>query len=219
MSEIEFRASNTSDERLIDSSSEGKPSKTRVDERNLEQALDKTTAVPSRLTVNLKTLVKKIETRAQAKHLRIRIIAITTFILTHLALGLLVSLNMLTLDTLSAGLREATSPLIVLSVTLIVFPFVSVSGVESIVSRAQSLGIKVNQKLVEDYVDGCFIVFLLSVAELISLVLYVFTDSVIIVYITIPLLITLVFITIILLSGLWEIAKMMIKIIPEFSQT
>lgn len=153
------------------------------------------------------------------RHLRIWFITLIVLILTQLVLWLLVSSNILSLDTLTAGLREAAPPLVALSVSLIVFPFISVPAVESIVSRAQSLGVKVNQKLVEDYIDGCFIVFLLSVVELLLLVFYAFTDLPVIVFTTIPVLVSLIFVTIILVSGLWQITRLMMKLISEFSQT
>lgn len=92
-------------------------------------------------------------------------------------------------------------------------------AVESIVSRAQNLGVKVNQKLVEDYIDGCFMVFLLSVVELLLLVFYAFTGLSVIVFATMPVLISLIFVTVILISGLWQITRLMVRLISELSQT
>jgi hypothetical protein len=62
--------------------------------------------------------------------------------------------------------------LVALSVSLIIFPFISLPAIESIVSRTRELGIAVNPELVGDYASGCFIVLLLSLLETMVVILY-----------------------------------------------
>lgn len=146
------------------------------------------------------------------KYLKIWVVALITLVLTLSVLLLLVSSNILTLDTLVKGLREATSPLIALSVSLIVFPIISVSTVEDVVSKARSSGIEVNQRLVKDYIDGCFMIFILSMVNLLLLVFYAFTGLWVIVFTTVSVLVSLIFVMIILMSGLWQITRLIIEL-------
>ncbi|MEM1866044.1 MAG: hypothetical protein QXD57_07440 [Ignisphaera sp.] len=143
------------------------------------------------------------------RYFRTWVITLVLFTLTLATLRLMVVFDIVSHDMLSAGIREAMQPLIVLSVSLLVFPFISVSAVESVVLRAQSLGLKVSKSLLKDYVDGCFTVFFLSAVELLLLVLYAFTRYGAIVFVALAVLASLVFNTVNLMLGLWQITRLM----------
>ncbi|MEM1832530.1 MAG: hypothetical protein QXJ97_13495, partial [Desulfurococcaceae archaeon] len=153
-----------------------------------------------------------------AKYLKMWVNAVALLVLSLGILWLASALNTLLRDILIMRLHGAMQPLIALSVSLLVFPFVSVPAVESIVSRARSHGLRVSSELVKDYVDGCFTVFLLSVTELLLLVLYAFTHSELVAFATVAVLISLTFSTVILMSGLWHITRLMIDVTSEVSQ-
>lgn len=153
-----------------------------------------------------------------ARYFKTWVTALVLFALTLATLRLMVAFDIVSHDVLSAGIREAMQPLIALSVSLLVFPFISVPAVESVVSRAQSRGLRVSEGLVKDYVDGCFTVFLLSAVELLLLVLYAFTRYGAIVFVALAALASLVFNMVILMLGLWQIARLMMELASEVSR-
>lgn len=146
------------------------------------------------------------------KYLKTWVFGVVVLVLALATLYVATTLNPLALNALATGLREAAQPLAALSVSLTLFPFISVSAVESTVSRARSLKIPVNEALVRDYVDGCFLVSLLSILELLLLVLYAFTFSSLIVFIAISVLASLVASVTILMLGLWQITRLLVKL-------
>jgi len=106
--------------------------------------------------------------------------------------------------------REALATVVALSVSLIVFPFVSVPAVESIVERAERLGIRVNPRLVKDYVDGCFTMFLLATTEIIlAITIQLTEDTHLITLAAFALLLTLTIEFFTVVSSLWKATRLL----------
>lgn len=70
-----------------------------------------------------------------------------------------------------------------LSTSLIVFPFVSFPAVERVISSAEEVGINVSPELVKDYASGCLTVFIISLLEVTSVILYSITHQQLFLYI------------------------------------
>ncbi len=109
--------------------------------------------------------------------------------------------------------QEVSQPLIGLSVSLIIFPIITVPLVGDIVSRVKNLGIKVNKNLVKDYVNGCFTIFAIAVMELLIILIKPFINYDIIIYLIISFLLSLVIILVILMLSLWKIVKLLYEVI------
>jgi len=106
--------------------------------------------------------------------------------------------------------REMLSTVIALSVSLIIFPFISVPAVESIVERAERLNIKVNPRLVKDYVDGCFMVFLLSTIEMALIIAIQLVEGApLITLASFALLLTLIIILFTIVYSLWVVTRLL----------
>jgi len=131
-------------------------------------------------------------------------------------------INALELHKLRVGFEVALPSIMALSVSLVVFPFVSVPAVESITARAEKAGIKVNPKLLKDYIDGCFTIFLLSTAEIILIIVYQIIGEIAgnIVVFALPmktlilcgllsLLCTLIVILVLVILALWEATSLL----------
>ncbi len=114
---------------------------------------------------------------------------------------------------LLAGFREAFQPIIALSVSLVIFPFITVPAVESIVSRAKKLNLYVNPSLVKDYVDACFTVFIMALSEIVLLIVYSFTHKTLIAYTALATLTTMILVLFTLMAALWQVTALFYKII------
>jgi len=139
-------------------------------------------------------------------------------------------INATELRKLLVGFEAALPSIIALSVSLVVFPFVSADAVESITARAEKAGIKVNPKLLKDYIDGCFTIFLLSTAEIILIIVYRIIGEVaenIVVFIfpmktlilsgLLSILCTLIVILILVISALWEATSLLLDLMARAS--
>ena len=102
--------------------------------------------------------------------------------------------------------------LIGLSISLILFPFISVPVVHSVVTRAWELGIEPSKELVKDYVDACFTVFVLSTVEMICVIMYSLSHWITLVYIMLPVLVAMIMVLLILSFGLWKVAALLYTI-------
>ena len=102
--------------------------------------------------------------------------------------------------------------LIGLSISLILFPFISVPVVHSVVTRAWELGIKPSKELIKDYVDACFTVFVLSTVEMICVIVYSLSHWITWVYIMLPVLVAMITVLLILSFGLWKVAALLYTI-------
>ena len=109
--------------------------------------------------------------------------------------------------------QEVSQPLVGLSVSLIIFPIITVPLVGDMVLKTRSLGIKVNKNLVKDYVNGCFTVFTVSVVELIIVLLKPFINYCIIDYLLISFLSALIVILVVLMLSLWKIVRLIYEVI------
>jgi len=100
--------------------------------------------------------------------------------------------------------REASATVTALSVSLIIFPFISVPAVVSIVERAEKLNIRVNPSLMKEYVDGCFIVLLLSTVELVLTIAIQLTEgNSLLTLVAFALLLTLISVFLLVIYRLW----------------
>ena len=102
--------------------------------------------------------------------------------------------------------------LIGLSISLILFPFISVPVVHSVVTRAWELGIEPSKELVKDYVDACFTVFVLSTMEMICVITYSLSHWIELVYLMFPVLVAMITVLLILSFGLWKVAVLLYTI-------
>jgi len=99
---------------------------------------------------------------------------------------------------------------VALSVSLIIFPFISIPAVESIVERAEKLNIKVESGLVRDYVDGCFTAFLLSAIEMVLIIAIQLVEGVTLITLaTFALLLTLIIVFFIVVYSLWVVTRLL----------
>jgi len=109
--------------------------------------------------------------------------------------------------------REALTTVTALSVSLIIFPFISVPVIASIVERAEKLSIKVNPSLVKDYVDGCFTIFSLSTAEIILIIAIQLAEgNSLLTLVAFALLLTLIFVFFFVVYGLWVATRLLQEI-------
>jgi len=105
---------------------------------------------------------------------------------------------------------EALSFIVALSISLVIFPFISISAIENIVERAEKLNVRVNPKLVKDYVDGCFMVFLLSTVEIVLMIAIQLIESIPIITLTaFTLLLTLIIVLFTIVYSLWKAARLL----------
>ena len=116
-------------------------------------------------------------------------------------------------NAIDGHFQEVSQPLVGLSVSLIIFPIITVPLVGDIVLKTRSLGIKVNKNLVKDYVNGCFTVFTVSVVELIMVLLKPFINYCIIDYLLISFLSALIVILVVLMLSLWKIVRLLYEVI------
>jgi len=106
--------------------------------------------------------------------------------------------------------REMLSTVVALSVSLIIFPFISVPAVESTVERAEKLNIKVNPKLIKDYVDGCFTIFLLSTVEMVLIIAIQLVEGIpLITLAAFALLLTLIIVLFTVVYSLWKVTRLL----------
>jgi len=104
--------------------------------------------------------------------------------------------------------REALPFVAALSISLIIFPFISISAIENIVERAEKLGIKVDPMLLKDYVDGCFTIFLLASIEMVLIILIQLIEGVPLLNLTtLALLLTLIIVFFIFVYSLWKATR------------
>ena len=141
--------------------------------------------------------------------LSLRRLAVITFLLSFAILYALVKINVVSYSLLHNQLEKALQPIVALSVSLIIFPFITIPSVESIVSRAERAGIKVSKKLVEDYIHGCYTVFSLSLIEIISIIFFIFFSTWIIIYLILSFFITKMVVLLILVYSLWQVSVLL----------
>jgi len=141
--------------------------------------------------------------------LTLRRFAAMVFALVFVALYVMVSVGVVPVNVLRDRFEAALQPIIALSVSLVIFPFMSVPAVESIVSRAERVGKKASTKFIEDYVHGCYTVFLLAVAEMVLVIVYSFLKGVLLLLLAVPTLTTLIIVLLILVYSLWRITLLL----------
>jgi len=107
--------------------------------------------------------------------------------------------------------REATATVIALSISLTIFPFVSVPAVESIVEHTEKLHIKVSPNLVKDYVDGCFTVSILATIEVVLIIAIQLIEEIkfLLILIALALLLTLIIDFFIIVYSLWVVSRLL----------
>ena len=111
--------------------------------------------------------------------------------------------------------ESALPSIIALSVSLIIFPFVSVSAVESIVARAEKTGVRMNPNLVKDYLDGCYTIFLLSAIEMILVITYSLSKTVLLLILALSLLPSLVIVLILIVVALWNVTLLLQNVVSS----
>jgi len=102
---------------------------------------------------------------------------------------------------------------------IVVFSFLSaissvfiVSLFAELVSRIRELNIRVSKSLVEDYINGCFTIFSLSIVELVLVFLATSFETItILYYLVLPLLISILSVLVVLMLSLWRITKLLYK--------
>ena len=143
--------------------------------------------------------------RSITRLLTLRKFAAVMFILFFVAVYIMVGIGIVSVNVLRIRFEAALQPIIALSVSLVIFPFISIPAVESIVSRAERAGIKASSKLIEDYIHGCYTVFLLAVTEIVLVTAYSFLKEVLLLLLlAVPTLITLIIVLLILVYSLWR---------------
>ncbi len=135
------------------------------------------------------------------------------FILFFVIVGIIARVNIASIDVLRARFEVALQPIIAFSVSLVIFPFISVPAVESIISRAERAGIKVSSKLVEDYIHGCYTVFLLAISEIVLIITYSFLERSLLILLAVPILITLIILTLVLVYSLWKVTLLLQRVL------
>ena len=118
-------------------------------------------------------------------------------------------------ETLAKNFENASQALIGLSISLILFPFITVPVVHNVIVRARELGIKINKNLIKDYINACFIVFILATVEIVSIIVYSLTNLMLWFYVIFPILIVMLIMLVLLTLGLWQIVKILYEIIKE----
>jgi len=151
------------------------------------------------------------------KRLTARRIAILLFLIIFTALLAVSGVNFYAVYDILFRFREALSSVIALSIPLIIFPFVSVPAVESIVERAEKLRIKVSPNLVKDYVDGCFTVSILATAEVVLIIAIQLIEEIkfLLALIALSLLLTLIIDFFIIIYSLWVVSKLLHRVISS----
>ena len=119
------------------------------------------------------------------------------------------------IDFLLKNFESALQALLGLSISLILFPFITVPIVHNVVTRARELGIKINKNLIKDYINACFIVFILATMEIVSIIIYSLASSPLWFYIIFPVLVTMLIMLVLLTLGLWQVVKILYEIIKE----
>jgi len=146
--------------------------------------------------------------------LTLPILAVIVIVVCCLALFVLAYLSIDVPAIFSRRFGESVQPLIALSVSLAIFPIITVPLVGEIVSKARDLGIRVSKSLVEDYVNGCFTIFILSIAELILVFLITVLETIVVLYyLVIALLASILLVLAVLMLSLWKIVKLLYEII------
>jgi len=113
--------------------------------------------------------------------------------------------------------KEALNSVIALSISLIIFPFVSVPAVESIVEHAKKLHIKVSSNLVKDYVDGCFTVSILATIEVVLIIAIQLIEEIefLLILIALALLLTLIIDFFIIVYSLWVVTRLLQELVVK----
>jgi len=139
-----------------------------------------------------------------------------TFLLFVFVFAILLAVNRVNfhaVDNILFRFREILTTVVTFSVSLIIFPFISVPAVESIVERAEKLNIKANPRLVKDYVDGCYIASLLSTVEIVLIITIQLVEGVpLITLAAFALLLTLVGIFFVVIYSLWIVTRILQEI-------
>jgi len=144
------------------------------------------------------------------KWLTIRRFAYLLFVFIFMLLLAVGTINFYAVHELLLRFEGALPSVVALSVSLIIFPFITVPAVESVVERAEKLGIKVNQKLLKDYVDGSYTVFLLAVAEMVLIiVVQLVEEALLLTLAALTLLSTLIIVLFIVVYSLWEVTRIL----------
>lgn len=97
----------------------------------------------------------------------------------------------------------------VLSAVMLPFSLLLLQAVVRNVEKARTCGFSVNTMLIVDYVDCCFTVSVLSLAELLALVIYALTDSAVAATLAVGLTSGLLFTTSMVVAGLWQITRLL----------
>lgn len=139
------------------------------------------------------------------------------FVVFFVAVYTMVGIGIVPVDVLCARFEVALQSVIALSVSLIIFPFITVPAVESIVSKAERVGVKVSNKLVEDYVHGCYTIFLLSVVEVVLIIVYSFLGKTLltlpVILLALSTLAVLIIVLLILVYSLWKVTLLLQRIL------
>lgn len=150
---------------------------------------------------------------SRMKLLTLRWLSGIIFIVVLLLLYGSVVAHMLPVDRLRDAFSAAADYVVALSVSLIVFPFVSVPAVERIVSRAESVNIRVNPRLVKDYVNSCYAVFMLALTEIILIITYsLLEEPWFLLLLVLSNLVTLLLILAFLMLALWKTSLLLIEV-------
>ena len=149
-----------------------------------------------------------------AKVLRTHILAVIVFIAVFVGLCILDRYVAIT-SILAERFHDVAQPLIGLSVSLIIFPFITVPAVENIVSKARELRISVNLRLLEDYINGCFTVFLLALTEIIVIIIYSLLPSWVLLCVAFSVLGSLAVVLGILVLSLWQVMELLYRVVQQ----
>jgi len=141
--------------------------------------------------------------------LQLALIALTISIIVLIVLGWW---GIHVVQTVEKHFSEIFSPLVALSVSLIIFPIITIPYIGNIVLNAKRLNIQVRRELVKDYIDGCYTVFALAVSELLAILAKpLITDYM--VYLIVSLLIALVITLVALMLSLWKVTKLLYEVL------
>jgi len=112
--------------------------------------------------------------------------------------------------------REALPFVAALSISFTIFPFISISAIENIVERAEKLGIKVDPMLLKDYVDGCFMIFLLASIEMVLIIAIQLVEGVpLITLAAFALLLTLIVLFFAVVYSLWNVTRILQELVAK----